>query len=1194
MKVMLDTGATQSFITKTALTKTKHLPLNNNQQHYLMADGYTTFKIVGLVKIFIDINQIKTNIVVGVVDSLCTDCILGMNFINKYKVNINNKNKQIEISTSNNKATISMDDKIKDIITPCQLLNNTCIYPYQENTIKITLRLAKGELLFSPAHQLIHKENLIIPHSFISIVNHIAWITVYNPTSRIRYLKSNTIIGTASFTSSTNYIATIFDSRTKEKIDEDQTQSLSASSEQHINTLLTHIKDQQQLKELLNVLKKHHSLFDASKTTIAQTSMSHLICTGDNPPTTSKPYLQTIEKQNATYDTIQQMLKNKQIRASHSQFSAPVLLIKKRDGSYRFIVDYRKLNNITIQDNYPLPNLEQTIQIVGGCQHYTKLDLRSGYFQIPIHEDDKHKTAFITVHGLYQFNVLAQGLKNSPPSFQRTMSNLLSPCKKFCLVYLDDILIFSNSFTQHVVHLNQVLAILNKHKFQLNPQKCELARTMINYLGHTISAERMEPLQERIEKILAIPQPHSLNQANAFIGAIGWYRKFINNYAKIAAPILAVTNLTKKNKHKFKWDTPQKDAFNELKIMITSKPLFLTYPDPHAPLILSTDASDYCIGGVLYQETNGERKNIYFHSQMLPKLQRKWPTIEKEALAIYYCVIRMKLYLLGREFIIQTDHCPLRDMHQKPSNNRRVDRISLILQQCNIKEIRHVSGKCNCIADYLSRYPRQVEDDDDFFDPDFGYVPTIPSETTNKKASNNVVHSSSTIGAVITRAQAKAKVLSTSSNHSNITTNTAPLLDDQPHQEEGHEFDVLGIVAAQKQDKLYQEKTLEIKNNITKCSYVLDNEILCKVIKNGDIIKKLMYVPSSMLQQLLKAYHDSSWAAHFGCRRTYFKLKDKYWWPNMKISIRNYIKSCMPCQKFNIDRRKPVGLPHPIEPPLGPFQLIGIDFSGPFPITPQGNKYVLAITDYFTKWVIAIPLVNQTAQTTAEILYEYYICNYGVPNTILSDQGPHFNNQLITAFTKILGCHHIKATPYHPQTNGVIESFNSAFERQIAKLTDQCINDWDIHLKSIVFAYNTGQYATTKFSPYELQFGRKPKLPPEKPPSYYEFSKPNDYFKFLQQTIQRYHNQARNNMTINQSNYKQIYDKNRLDIHYNPGDFVLKRLSIFPTKLSARYSNPMIVIKQQHPTYWIQDSDDKKIFQVRVSQLHTCNISPSI
>ncbi|CAF4804485.1 unnamed protein product, partial [Rotaria sp. Silwood2] len=174
-------------------------------------------------------------------------------------------------------------------------------------------------------------------------------------------------------------------------------------------------------------------------------------------------------------------------------------------------------------------------------------------------------------------------------------------------------------------------------------------------------------------------------------------------------------------------------------------------------------------------------------------------------------------------------------------------------------------------------------------------------------------------------------------------------------------------------------------------------------------------------------------------------------------------------QKFNIDRKKPTGLLHPIEPPQGPFQLIGIDYSGPFPITPQGNKYVLAITDYFTKWVITIPLPNQTAQTTAEALYEHYICIYGVPITILSDQGPHFINQLMIAFTQILGCHHIKSTPYHPQTNGVIERFNSTFERQLAKLTNKYINDWDVHLKSIVFAYNTGQHATTKYSPYQLQ-----------------------------------------------------------------------------------------------------------------------------
>ena len=560
----------------------------------------------------------------------------------------------------------------------------------------------------------------------------------------------------------------------------------------------------------------------------------------------------------------------------------------------------------------------------------------------------------------------------------------------------------------------------------------------------------------------------------------------------------------------------------------------------------------------------------------------------------------MKLYLLGREFIVQTDHCPLRDMHKEPSNNRRVDHISLILQQYNIKEIRHVFDKCNCMADYLTRYLRQLEDED-FIQSDFGSVPGIQHEIKGKILNNQAQASPPSVGAVITRAQARAQVNLTPSDTNNIVPNNTSIIDDQPQQKVGHEFDVSTIVDTQKGDKLYQEKILEINKNRMNGSYVLENDILYKIINRSMFTKKLIYVPTPMIEQILFAYHDSPWAGYFGFRRTYLKSKDKYWWPNMKITIQNYIRSCIQCQKFNIDRRKPPGLLNPIEPlkgtiepPKDPFQLIGIDYSGPFPTTPQGNKYVLSITNYFTRWVIAIPLPNQTAKTTAEALYEHYICIYGVPSKILSDQGPHFNNRLIAAFTHILGCHHIKSTPYHPQTNGVIERFNSTFERQLTKLTDQHLNDWDMHLKSIVFAFNTGQHATTRYSPYQLQFGRNPTLSPGKPPAHYEFSKPNDYFKQFQQTMQIYHQQARINMKQVQQKYKQKFGHLRADIHYNVGGQILKRLSINPSKLSAIYSNPMTICKKQHPTYWVQDQDDQQVYQVHVSQLRNFNLNHSL
>ena len=327
---------------------------------------------------------------------------------------------------------------------------------------------------------------------------------------------------------------------------------------------------------------------------------------------------------------------------------------------------------------------------------------------------------------------------------------------------------------------------------------------------------------------------------------------------------------------------------------------------------------------------------------MLSKPQRKWSTIEKEALAIYYCVLRMKLYLLGCEFTVYTDRCPLHDIHLKPSNNRRVDHISLILQQYNIKGIRHVSGKCNCMADYLSRHPRQVEDDDAFIEPDYGTVPGIQPFV-----------------AVTTRAQAKAQLPVPSVIDNGSSSNEFSVTNDHPPREEGHNFDVTKIGNAQKHDSFYQEQVHKLQQDPANSSFELKDDILYEIVKRGATNQKLIYVALVLVSRVVEVYHGSSWAGHFGFSQTYNKLKDRYWWPNMKETIKNYLQSCLKCQKFNFARHKAHGFLHPIKSPNGPFQLIVIDYSGPFPTTTQGNKYVLAITDYFTKWVVAIPVEKQ-------------------------------------------------------------------------------------------------------------------------------------------------------------------------------------------------------------------------------------------
>ena len=220
---------------------------------------------------------------------------------------------------------------------------------------------------------------------------------------------------------------------------------------------------------------------------------------------------------------------------------------------------------------------------------------------------------------------------------------------------------------------------------------------------------------------------------------------------------------------------------------------------------------------------------------------------------------------------------------------------------------------------------------------------------------------------------------------------------------------------------------------------------------------EVIYVPSSMVKSLLQACHDDPMTgAHFSFDRTYNKIKCHYWWPNMKNSIKKYIESCIPCKQFNIARYKKHGHLRPIVPPEGPFLLIGIDYCGPLKRTPRENQYVLIITDYFTRHVTAIALPNCTAETTAQALFNDYFCKYGIPAVILSDQGSHFRNQLMENIRLLIGYNHIYSTPYHPQTNGIVERFNATFIPQIAKLQDTRDNNWDEYLQAVVFAYNTG------------------------------------------------------------------------------------------------------------------------------------------
>ena len=1112
MKLMIDTGANRTFITMKVLNSIRNSRIINRiQRQVFLADGYTSITVYGEVNLPLVINNVYTSIRALIVENLCVNYILGMDYIIKYKLIINIVNRTISMGIKNYRFTMPIDNSEKNI---------------------------------------------------------------FEATSRSKpILTGLPVIKTKSL-------------------------------DTHLDRLIEHINDHDQQHQMNQILIRYDKLFDTKKPTIAFNVKPHEIKTIDHPPPTSKAYYSTPQKQEAMHKIVQELLQSGLIRQSYSPYAAPALLVSKNDNTWRMVVDYKKLNSITIKDNHPLPNMEQTIQILGGgYQFFSKLDMKSGFWQIPIKEEDKYKTAFITPDGLYEWNVLAQGLKNSPPSFQRVMLDILSPCRQFTLVYIDDIVIFSHTFDEHVNHLTQVLSILSIHNLQLNLSKCSILHRQIDYLSHTVSQFGVKPNKDKIEAILNLREPTTLAAANKFIGGIAWYRKFIPKFASVAAPIIAVTNLTKPNRKKFIWGFSQREAFLQLKQLLINQPLFLQFPNDDYPVILTTDASKVGIGGTLQQVIDGETKNLFYHSQITSLTQRKYDPIELEALAIWACCQRMRSYLLGRSIIIYTDHCPLCNMMNKSVKNRRVDRISILLQEYNIEKIIHIKGRQNCLADYLSRNPI-ISEPEEIFEEDYGISTLFNGEqpiSVSVPGDKRYV-----IGAVVTRSMKKQPCqqelesdksllsIQKDSESSSLEQFKNPSPHSQVNSHIYNEFDIKQIKLEQEKDPVIQKRIEEIQQNPTRGSFILQEGLLYKLMPMNlrNLTKiKLIYISSSMINSLLKVYHSDPLSGHFGIRRTYYKLKNKYWWPDMKQSIIRFISSCLPCQQFNISRSKRPGLLCPIETPTGPFQLIGIDYCGPLKRTPRENQYILCITDYFTRWVTAVALPDCTAQTTAQAIFNEYICRYGVPVSILSDQGTHFRNQLMESMAQLLGYNHIFSTVYHPQSNGMVERFNATFIPQLAKLHDRENNNWDEYLQPVVFAYNTGVHAATQHSPFKLQFGCESRMPTDTT-SNYVFYKPSDYYNQLKKSLTLIHQNARNQSNYSHMISKKHYDKNRSDPQYEINDKVLVRIHGSRSKLDPRYSIiPKKIIEKQHPTYWVQDQSNDQVSRVHVNDIRPILLS---
>ena len=384
------------------------------------------------------------------------------------------------------------------------------------------------------------------------------------------------------------------------------------------------------------------------------------------------------------------------IERSSSEWAFPIVLVKKKDGSLRMCVDYRRLNAITDADAYPMPRVDDMIDALGKAKYITTLDLARGYWQVPVQEESRSRTAFPTPFGLFQFRVMPFGLHGAPATFQRMMDQILIGCIGYAAAYLDDVIIHSNTWEDHICHITEVLRKLKEAGLTIRPKKCQFCMERCSYLGHVVGNREVRPEEAKMQAVSYFPTPTTKKRVRAFLGLTGYYRKFLPDYADIAAPL---TDLTKKNApNRVKWTEECEKSFKILKNKLCTEPI-LRSPDFSEEFILQTDASERGIGAVLSQyDQEGTEHPVAFYSRKLLPREGRYSTIEKECLATHH----FRVYLLGRKFTIQTDHRALEWLDRLKNNNARLTRWSLALQPYHFV-VRYRAGTVNNNADGLSR-----------------------------------------------------------------------------------------------------------------------------------------------------------------------------------------------------------------------------------------------------------------------------------------------------------------------------------------------------------------------------------------------------------------------------------------------------------------------------------------------------------
>lgn len=869
---------------------------------------------------------------------------------------------------------------------------------------------------------------------------------------------------------------------------DDSIHVLSFESDGSINNFASHL-NRRDTHKLSVLLRSYGDLFfDDSQNLSFTNEIKHSITTKNDIPVYSKMYrypeifVDEVDKQ------VDDMLRQGIITNSNSPYNAPIWVVpKKIDSSnkqkYRLVIDYRKLNEQCIDDRYPIPNISDIFDKLGRCQYFTTIDLAKGFHQIEVTPADRHKTAFSTKNGHYEFVRMPFGLKNAPATFQRLMNNILREfINKICVVYLDDILIFSTSLEEHLDSLGRILQRLRESNMKLQIDKCHFAERQTEYLGHVVTNGCIKPNPNKVDAINTIDLPTTQKEIKSFLGMTGYYRKFIKDYAKVAYPMI---KYLKKNGSRISTnDLEYVDAFRKLKALITSGPV-LNSPDFNKTFVLTTDASNYAIGAVLSQCGHP----IAFSSRTLNNHEKNYSVIEKELLAVVWSTKYFRPYLFGRRFTIRTDHRPLVWLNSLREPNSKLQRWKIQLNEYDYT-IEYIKGRDNVVADGLSRIGNNA----------------LKTEANNSRLvdeevllSNGVNDFEININDADGGTGNGEEVMSTdatvhsagedSGDHIKITEKPINLYKNQIYLSYGdREKITTKILHGRVQNNIEIDRNNENLLNVMR-RLLIDKGLMCVHCEDVQLFVKFqnLYVEyfsknknltlllstkrledvrdkDQMLNAIKQEHLRNN---HRGINEVYSELKLKLFYPNMRELTHRFINQCEICQLAKFDRNPPK-IPFEVsETPKNFNDIVHMDIWHPY----RNIMYVSTI-DKFSKYATLYKIGDRTWISILQAI-KSRIQNLGKMNKLVSDGERCIVHSAVEQFLRESDITFHQTTAHNKTGNSDVERLHGTLNEHLRIVSVDGENtegdeNLDDKLFRIMNYYNNTIHSTTGARPIDF------------------------------------------------------------------------------------------------------------------------------